>query len=598
MNFNRMKVSSRLALAFGVVLAVVIATTALTLTKVSAIEGSLEHIVEVNDKKIALSNDMGDAIHVVTRVMRTVVMLHDKADKEREFAKITKAREKYDRAWEELSKMPPAGAAGKALRQEIAAARDLARPLNNKVIELGFADKEQEAIAMLLKEAAPVTNKWQDLLEQNIVLQEKDNRAEFEAAQADYLQIRSMLIAASAASIVLSVLVGWLVTRSITRQLGGEPGAAAEVARHVAAGNLTTPINLRAGDTDSLMAQLKTMQQELVVVVSGVRSGSESLSLASAEIAQGNQDLSSRTESQASALQQTAASMEQLSSTVQQNADSARQANQLAMNASMVATKGGDVVAQVVNTMKGINESSRRISDIISVIDGIAFQTNILALNAAVEAARAGEQGRGFAVVATEVRSLAGRSAEAAKQIKSLISASVEQVEAGSTLVDEAGNTMGEVVSAVKRVTDLMGEISAASAEQSAGVTQIGEAVTQMDQVTQQNAALVEEMAAAASALKSQAHELVQSVAAFNTGATQIGFDAVQPVKVRAADVGEYTGHERRTVPVARAGTHARAGAANHAVRAKLGKASHAKSAATLVSQTAVVSNEQDWESF
>ncbi|MDO9166712.1 MAG: methyl-accepting chemotaxis protein [Rhodoferax sp.] len=266
---------------------------------------------------------------------------------------------------------------------------------------------------------------------------------------------------------------------------------------------------------------LKITLERMDTAVSAVRTGASSIEVACTEIAQGNNDLSARTESQASALEETAASMEQLSATVKQNADSARQANQLAMSASSVAVKGGEVVGQVVETMKGINDSSRKISDIISVIDGIAFQTNILALNAAVEAARAGEQGRGFAVVASEVRSLAGRSAEAAKEIKSLINASVERVEHGTTLVDQAGTTMTEVVSSIRRVTDIMGEISAASSEQASGVAQVGEAVTQMDQATQQNAALVEEMAAAASSLKSQAQELVQVVAVFKAGANE-----------------------------------------------------------------------------
>jgi methyl-accepting chemotaxis protein len=261
------------------------------------------------------------------------------------------------------------------------------------------------------------------------------------------------------------------------------------------------------------------MQTNLAQVVANVREGSESVALVSAEIAQGNQDLSSRTESQASSLEETSASMEQLDAQVKHNADSARQANQLAMNASTVAVQGGEVVAQVVHTMKGINDSSHRIADIIGVIDGIAFQTNILALNAAVEAARAGDQGRGFAVVASEVRSLAGRSAEAAKEIKSLINASVERVEEGTELVDKAGETMTEVVTAIRQVTSLMREISAASNEQASGVAQVGEAVMLMDHATQQNAALVEQMAAAASSLKSQAHELVQVVATFKLGA-------------------------------------------------------------------------------
>jgi methyl-accepting chemotaxis protein len=266
------------------------------------------------------------------------------------------------------------------------------------------------------------------------------------------------------------------------------------------------------------MFRLNSMQDSLGQVVKEVRHASESVASASAEIAQGNTSLSDRTEQQAGALQETAASMDELGSTVRINSERAVDANRLANNASEIAEKGGAVVGQVVETMRDINESSHKIVDIISVIDGIAFQTNILALNAAVEAARAGEQGRGFAVVASEVRSLAGRSADAAKEIKSLIGASVERVERGTSLVDQAGSTMTEVVQSIQRVTEIMGQISAASSEQSAGVSQVGEAVTLMDQATQQNAALVEEMAAAASSLKGQASDLVKSVAVFNLG--------------------------------------------------------------------------------
>ncbi|WP_420475154.1 methyl-accepting chemotaxis protein [Noviherbaspirillum sp. ST9] len=330
------------------------------------------------------------------------------------------------------------------------------------------------------------------------------------------LLLQGALVIVGVLAIFLPIIL--LLVRGITRQLGGEPDAAAAVARRVAGGDLSAPITVTSGDADSLMAQLKAMQESLVSVVGDVRRNSDGVATASAEIAQGNADLSARTESQASALEETAASMEELSGTVKQNADSAHQANQLALNARTVAVQGGEVVAQVVDTMKGINDDSRRIAEIISVIDGIAFQTNILALNAAVEAARAGEQGRGFAVVASEVRSLAGRSADAAKEIKTLIGASVARVEHGAALVDQAGCTMTEVVSAIKHVTDLMAEINAASNEQSMGVAQVGEAVQQMDQVTQQNAALVEEMAAASDSLRSQAEELVQAVSVFNLG--------------------------------------------------------------------------------
>jgi len=317
-------------------------------------------------------------------------------------------------------------------------------------------------------------------------------------------------------ALLVTIVLGLLIARILSRAVSGGVGYAASLASKVAQGDLSSPINPNTRDEiGTLLHSLRDMQANLAQLVTRVRQGSEGVATASAEIAQGNTDLSARTESQASALEQTAASMEELGSTVKQNADNARQANQLAQSASAVAVKGGEVVAQVVDTMKGINDSSKKIADIISVIDGIAFQTNILALNAAVEAARAGEQGRGFAVVASEVRSLAGRSADAAKEIKILINDSVGRVEQGSALVDQAGSTMTEVVASIRRVTDIMGEISAASSEQSAGVAQVGEAVTQMDQTTQQNAALVEEMAAAASSLRSQAQDLVQTVALF-----------------------------------------------------------------------------------
>ena len=329
-------------------------------------------------------------------------------------------------------------------------------------------------------------------------------------------------IAIVLACMLLGLGAGAALAVFFVRSITGPVGDAVKVARAVADGNLgiTVPV-LGTNELGQLMTALSDMRTHLEQVVSSVMIGSESVATASAEIAQGNNDLSNRTEQQASAREQTAASMEELGSTVSQNADNARQANQLAQNASVVAIRGGEVVGQVVHTMRDINASSRKIADIIGVIDGIAFQTNILALNAAVEAARAGEQGRGFAVVASEVRSLAGRSAEAAKEIKALISASVGRVEQGTALVDQAGSTMTEVVNAIKRVTDIMGEISSASSEQALGVSEVGEAVGQMDQVTQQNAALVEQMAAAASSLKSQAQDLLATVAVFQlSGAT------------------------------------------------------------------------------
>jgi methyl-accepting chemotaxis protein len=315
---------------------------------------------------------------------------------------------------------------------------------------------------------------------------------------------------------LLAIALGLALAALVTRSIVGPVQRSRQWAQAIAQGDLTRASEGKAQDEPGQLLQaLGTMQQRLAGIVGEVRRGAEGVASASAEIAHGNSDLSARTEQQASALEETSASMEELNSTVRQNADNARAANQLARNAQTVATQGGEVVAEVVRTMKGINDSSRKIADIIGVIDGIAFQTNILALNAAVEAARAGEQGRGFAVVASEVRSLAGRSADAAKEIKALIGASVERVEAGSALVDRAGHTMSEVVQAIGRVTDIVSEISAASQEQSQGVAQVGEAITQMDQATQQNAALVEQSAAAADGLKSQAAQLVQAVAVF-----------------------------------------------------------------------------------
>jgi methyl-accepting chemotaxis protein len=316
----------------------------------------------------------------------------------------------------------------------------------------------------------------------------------------------------------LLAAIFFFIRRFVSKPLGGEPAAATAVANRIASGDLAHDVAVGAGDDASLMAAMAKMQQSLAGIIGQIHESAGTITIASAEIAAGNADLSQRTEEQASSLEETASSMEELSSTVKQNAENARQANQLAIGASAVAVKGGAVVSEVVGTMSSINESSRKIVDIISVIDGIAFQTNILALNAAVEAARAGEQGRGFAVVASEVRSLAQRSAAAAKEIKALIGDSVDKVGAGTKLVDEAGKTMQEIVSSVKRVTDIMSEITAASQEQSAGIEQVNQAINQMDEVTQQNAALVEQAAAAAESMQEQTQHLAHAVAAFNVG--------------------------------------------------------------------------------
>jgi methyl-accepting chemotaxis protein len=400
----------------------------------------------------------------------------------------------------------------KELYAKISDVRKVYLSTRDHVTKLKSEGQADEANTLLEKAYLPAADNYMKLVGEFLTLQ----RQGLDASAADISSIESAsrlsLVVLAALVVALGAVFAWLLTMGIIAPLGN----AVSVARRVAAGDLTEVIQTHGHDeTAQLLQALSEMKDQLSQIVGNVRQGSQEVSTASAEIAQGNNNLSERTEQQAAALEETAASMDALSSTVRQNADNAKQANQLAQSASAVAIKGGEVVNQVVETMKGINTSSRKISDIIGVIDGIAFQTNILALNAAVEAARAGDQGRGFAVVASEVRSLAGRSAEAAKEIKGLITDSVTRVEQGSSLVDQAGLTMTEVVGAIRRVTDIVGEISAASSEQSQGVGQISEAVTHMDHVTQQNAALVEQMAAAASSLKMQAQDLVQTVATF-----------------------------------------------------------------------------------
>ncbi len=376
------------------------------------------------------------------------------------------------------------------------------------------ADNKEAAFALLVDKVLPARTRLMDVVaaEQNRQVKASSHDLSLISEEASM----SRYMAVSAVTFLALGVAGFCVyVLRVMRQLGGEPEALKQVAQAVAAGNLATPITLRAGDTSSIMATLKGMSDALATTVKVVRQNAEQVATASAQIASGNSDLSSRTEEQASSLQQTAASMEQLGGTVRQNADSARQANQLAASSSAVASQGGALVLDVVSTMQNINDSSKKIADIIGVIDGIAFQTNILALNAAVEAARAGEQGRGFAVVASEVRTLAQRSAEAARQIKSLIQASVERVEEGSQQVDRAGATMRDIVASIQRVTDMVAEISAASVEQSSGVAQVGQAVSDLDKATQQNAAMVEESAAAAESLKHQSQQLLQAVAVF-----------------------------------------------------------------------------------
>ena len=514
MQIDRLKISTRLGLAFALMVLLALVSGGIALRSLQLTQQRIQQIVTHNNVVIEQSNDVASGVQVVTRAVASILIVDDKAEQERQLALIGQAREGYTRALQTLEAMP-AGTEGKAILERIKGAFAEARSANQQVLALAREGKRDEARALLRQQAMPATDKLLAVLEENLHLQEQNSARDYAQAQEDHTWVRGALVGALALSVLLGALAGWRVTRSITGQLGAEPDVVNTLAGSVAAGDLSTAVRLKSGDTGSMMARLVDMQASLSRVVHSVRENADSVATASAQIAQGNQDLSRRTEQQAAALQETAASMEQLSATVRHNADNARQANQLAQGAASVAATGGEVVEEVVQTMRGIDGSSKRIADIIGVIDGIAFQTNILALNAAVEAARAGEQGRGFAVVASEVRNLAQRSADAAREIKTLIHASVDQVEKGTALVSKAGETMREVVGSINRVSAIMAEIDAATGEQNAGVSQVSQAVSQMDQTTQQNAALVEESAAAADSLRQQALQMVRVVEVF-----------------------------------------------------------------------------------
>ncbi|GKT21870.1 methyl-accepting chemotaxis protein [Acidovorax sp. SUPP3334] len=508
---KNLKLGVRLGLGFGLVLLLMALITGISLFRLADQDEASQQLINDLYPKAAASQQLSYLTMDTARLVRNLIILADEKGMAPNKAALDKNIATTGTLIGTLEKLADTPEE-RALIQEIKTQSATYIAFSQDVAALGLQNKNEEGQQLLFGPRYAIQGTYLATLRKMVDLQEKNMQQGGQVAHAAYLSARMIVWIAALIAALMGMVCAFFITRSVTAPLQD----AVDAADRVADGNLSVPIVAQSRDeTGTLLTALQRMQANLVQTVGTVRGNAESVATASAEISQGNNDLSQRTEQQASALEQTAASMEELGSTVRQNADNARQANQLAQDASEVAVKGGEVVNQVVDTMKGINESSRKIADIISVIDGIAFQTNILALNAAVEAARAGEQGRGFAVVASEVRSLAGRSADAAKEIKDLISASVERVEQGTALVDQAGNTMKEVVTSIRRVTAIVGEISAASREQSDGVAQVGEAVVQMDQATQQNAALVEESAAAASGLRVQADQLVQAVAVF-----------------------------------------------------------------------------------
>ena len=520
MKLGNLKVGLRLGVAFGSILCITVAIVLYAQSRISALHQSAQRLATAEMEQQALVEEWATSIQLNWVRTEAALKAIDRGYVDQLEAAMAATDKAAAQTQQRIKALLAQAPQAQALLDAIAKSGQ-AYQEQRDTVRHASSGGEPDIAGMVDRDLRPRADAYLQALDKL----RAHMGTQVQAAQADNAALASqslwLLGLATLAALALGTLVAWQTTRSITLPLRQGIQAAENIAR----GDLSMRIAVaqQRDEAGQLLQALAHMQARLADTVAHVRQNAEGVATASSEIAHGNHDLSARTESQASALQQTAASMEQLGSTVRQNADNAQQANQLARNASNVATQGGEVVAQVVETMRGIHDASRRIADIIGVIDGIAFQTNILALNAAVEAARAGEQGRGFAVVAGEVRNLAQRSADAAKEIKGLIGASVERVEQGSQLVDKAGGTMEEVVTAIRRVTDIMGEISAASKEQASGVAQVGEAITQMDQTTQQNAALVEQSAAAAASLQTQAGELVRAVAVFTLEAQSTG---------------------------------------------------------------------------
>ncbi|MGF6275876.1 methyl-accepting chemotaxis protein [Massilia sp. UYP11] len=512
-------IGARLTIGYGTVFVLMAVLTALATYRVSQIDSTLTHINDVTNVKQRYAINFRGSVHDRAIALRDVVLAQDQAKAETPISLIKTLDANYASAAVSMDKLFQS--IDGILQDEKEALADIkgqenrTKPLIEKVISLRAAGQLEEASLLLQDHAAPAFVGWLASINKFIDMQERLNNSEALSARELASGFLGWMIFLSAGAIATGAVGAWYIARSLINQLGGEPEYATTIVKAIAAGDLRVEIETRGSDSASLLFAMKAMRDNLVTIVEQVRSGTTSIANVSNEIANGNRNLSGRTEQQARTLEATAASVEQLTGTVRENAHNATQANTLAVSASEVALRGGTVVAQVVETMDSINESSKKIVDIISVIDGIAFQTNILALNAAVEAARAGEQGRGFAVVATEVRNLAQRSAAAAKEIKELIGSSVERIDAGARLVSEAGSTMKEIVTSVRRVTDIMGEITHASSEQSTGISQVNEAVSQMDDATRQNAILVHEATGAAASLEAEAERLAAVVSVF-----------------------------------------------------------------------------------
>ena len=525
-----MKIGSRLGLGFGVILTLMVVITAVSLWRLQTVAETTRQMMQ---EPLAKERLIGDWYRNIASGVRRTTAIAKSSDPSLAsfFAADAAASTKGSGEMQKRIEALITGAEEKALFAKLSEQRKLYLVSRDAITKAKATGQTAEIDGMLMQ-FSTVAETYQKMISD--LLESQRRQLDQGAAAIENLAdtSRAVLITLAMASTLLGALLAWYLTVGITRPLQ----AASRIARQVADGDLSTHIAVTGKDeTGVLLQALKDMHDSLVRIVGEVRTGTDTMTTATAEIASGNMDLSARTEEQANSLGSTAATMEELTSTVKQNADNARQANQLAMTASQVAVRGGTVVAQVVDTMASINASSNKIVDIIAVIDGIAFQTNILALNAAVEAARAGEQGRGFAVVASEVRSLAQRSAAAAKEIKTLIGDSVEKVDAGGKLVSAAGTTMTDIVDSVRRVTDIMSEIVAASQEQSSGIEQVNRAIAQMDDATQQNAALVEQAAAASHSLQEQAAQLSQVVAVFKIQAGAAGSGCAIAVPRRAA---------------------------------------------------------------